>query len=146
MIQIFDAVAEDIGAITAIEATSHRTQFVHRDFERALTHPKMRLLVARQTTGEVVGHGLLQIVADELEILTFAVAPTSQRQGVGRALLQHAIRQARGEGVTRAFLEVRESNLAAQALYTAEGFSAQGRRPSYYRDGEAAIVMNRSLT
>ena len=145
MTHISDALAEDIGAIAAIEATSHRTQFVHQDFERALAHPAMRLLVARQTKGKVVGHGLLQIVADEMEILTFAVATASQRQGIGRTLLQHAIRQARAEGVTRAFLEVRESNLAAQALYAAEGFDAKGRRPSYYRDGESAIVMNRSL-
>jgi ribosomal-protein-alanine N-acetyltransferase len=39
-------------------------------------------------------------------------------------------------------LEVRESNLAAQAMYQKFGFEVTGRRSGYYRDNsEAALLM-----
>ncbi|HSM38624.1 MAG TPA: hypothetical protein VK838_04760, partial [Candidatus Limnocylindrales bacterium] len=42
----------------------------------------------------------------------------------------------------RMTLEVRVSNVAAQALYRRFGFEAGGRRPRYYTDdGEDALVM-----
>ena len=40
------------------------------------------------------------------------------------------------------FLDVRDDNTPAQALYASEGFIEIGRRPNYYPDGNvAAIVM-----
>jgi len=42
-------------------------------------------------------------------------------------------------------LEVRASNAAAQALYTAAGFVADGRRPGYYPDGEDALLWRLDL-
>lgn len=73
----------------------------------------------------------------EREILNLAVAPEYRRRGVGAALLTHELR-------VRAhyFLEVRESNLAAQRLYRRFGFSEIARRPNYYQSpSERAIVM-----
>ena len=73
----------------------------------------------------------------EREILNLAVAPAFRRKGVATALLQEEL--ARG-GVH--FLEVRESNRAALALYGKIGFVRAGRRVDYYRSPvEAAIVM-----
>jgi ribosomal-protein-alanine N-acetyltransferase len=49
-------------------------------------------------------------------------------------------------GVRTAFLEVRESNLAARALYGSRGFTEIGRRHRYYRRPvEDALVMRRIL-
>lgn len=73
----------------------------------------------------------------EREILNIAVAPAFRCQGIASALLSHHL-QAPGEY----FLEVRESNLAAQALYRLFGFSEVGRRAAYYQSPvEGAIVM-----
>ena len=45
-----------------------------------------------------------------------------------------------------ALLEVRATNLPAQALYTRHGFRAAGRRRNYYTDPtEDALVMNAAL-
>jgi ribosomal-protein-alanine N-acetyltransferase len=42
------------------------------------------------------------------------------------------------------FLEVRESNEAARALYRQHGFEEVSIRPNYYQDtGETAVVMRR---
>jgi ribosomal-protein-alanine N-acetyltransferase len=45
------------------------------------------------------------------------------------------------------FLEVRESNSAARALYASRGFLAVGRRRGYYRSPvEDALVLRRDAT
>jgi ribosomal-protein-alanine acetyltransferase len=73
----------------------------------------------------------------EREILNLAVAPAHRRTGIATILLQHEL----SRDIVH-FLEVRESNLAAQALYRKMGFSEVGRRSEYYEEPtERAIVM-----
>ena len=73
----------------------------------------------------------------EREILNLAVAPPNRGLGLAKALLQHELTR----DATH-FLEVRESNVAAQALYRKCGFVETGRRAGYYEfPAEAAIVM-----
>jgi ribosomal-protein-alanine N-acetyltransferase len=48
--------------------------------------------------------------------------------------------------VEEVFLEVRESNRSAQALYLAYGFRAVGQRAAYYRNPrEDALVLRLEL-
>ena len=50
------------------------------------------------------------------------------------------------EGMVRALLEVRETNLFAIKLYESFGFQIDGIRKKYYRDNEEnAILMSASL-
>jgi [ribosomal protein S18]-alanine N-acetyltransferase len=106
------------------------------------------LTLAYGETGEPEGFSLLRTVADEAELLLLAVAPAAQGRGVGKALLNHFIDHARGRGVRRLHLEVRDGN-SAVGMYQAFGFGAEGRRPKYYcgRDGSHhdALTMARSL-
>jgi ribosomal-protein-alanine N-acetyltransferase len=54
---------------------------------------------------------------------------------------------AKAQSVTRVMLEVRKSNLAAQKLYEAFGFSTTGVRKGYYSDdGEDALAMTMEIT
>jgi len=96
----------------------------------------------------VVGFSLVRVVADEAELLLIAVLPSHHRRGIGRRLLDHFMRQANDEGVTRVHLEVRDGNPAV-AMYRAAGFSAVGRRRSYYQSPEGkrfdAITMAREI-
>jgi ribosomal-protein-alanine N-acetyltransferase len=80
----------------------------------------------------LIGHAIQMMVADEAQILNVCVHPLWQGRGYGRLLLQHLIEQAREAGLASLFLEVRESNAAAQALYASAGFSQIGIRRSYY--------------
>ncbi|MBR9763103.1 MAG: ribosomal protein S18-alanine N-acetyltransferase [Rhodobacteraceae bacterium] len=70
---------------------------------------------------------------DEAEVLTIAVDPAARRQGLGRALMQAFLAEARARGAATALLEVAADNAAAIALYRATGFTRTGRRPGYYR-------------
>jgi len=83
---------------------------------------------------------------DELQIMNIAVDPAHRRHGYGRALLQEAVTNAWHGGVQSLFLEVRQSNHAAQALYARFGFQTIGVRPHYYSDNsEDALVMQLKL-
>lgn len=89
---------------------------------------------------------LARVAADEMEVLTLAVAPAARRRGLGRALLAAAQAWGAAQGAAVAFLEVAEDNTAARALYAAAGFVAAGRRPRYYANGADALVLRRVLS
>jgi len=77
----------------------------------------------------------------EWELENIVVAGTVRRRGVGARLLTEFIAHARAERGSGIFLEVRESNQNARALYRKAGFEETGLRKSYYSNPpEGAIV------
>ena len=99
-------------------------------------------LVAEAAEGRIVGYVVALDAADEGEILNLAVAPVMRRTGLGRALVHQILEALSDRGVRQVFLEVRESNAPARALYAALGFKEVGRRKQYYRRPvEDAIVL-----
>ena len=81
----------------------------------------------------------------DLHVLKIATLPEFRRQGLARrlmALAEEHTAETGGESVT---LEVRVSNNEAGGLYEALGYSLVGSRPSYYRDGEDALVMTKRI-
>ena len=53
-------------------------------------------------------------IVDEIHIATIATHPDFRKQGIGENLLSLALQSAKEEGAISSFLEVRESNVAAQ--------------------------------
>jgi ribosomal-protein-alanine N-acetyltransferase len=92
------------------------------------------------------GFVLARVAADEAEILTLAVIPAHRRTGLATKLLSAARELAWKRGARVMFLEVRETNEAARALYAATGFSQVGRRRGYYRPGVDALVLRAALS
>lgn len=80
---------------------------------------------------------VVRTVLDEAEILTICVDPVHQGQGIARNMLGATIAQLARTFVRRIFLEVREGNGVALALYRAAGFVEDGRRRAYYSSREA---------
>lgn len=88
--------------------------------------------------GYVVG----RLVVDELHINNIAVRDAYRRAGLATALLSRVLTEARASKAVRAFLEVRASNIPAQALYERCGFCAVGRRRNYYSNPQDdALIM-----
>ena len=78
------------------------------------------------------GFVLIRTVADEGEVISVAVDPTHQGQGLGRQLLSLAIADLVSAGVITLFLDVAVDNPPALALYRRLGFIEVGRRRGYY--------------
>jgi [ribosomal protein S18]-alanine N-acetyltransferase len=95
-----------------------------------------------------VGHGVVSAAAGESHLLNITIKPESQGNGYGLALLEHLMSRARTRDAEVTFLEVRESNRSAAALYERFGFNEIGRRRNYYPavgGREDALVMAYSL-
>jgi [ribosomal protein S18]-alanine N-acetyltransferase len=87
-----------------------------------------------------------RLAVGELQILNLAVHPQERRRGLGRFLLEAALRAGERAGASRALLEVRASNSAARTLYALFGFVPLGERKQYYSlPPEDALVLAREL-
>lgn len=102
-----------------------------------------------EQTGHLSGYILSQDVLDEVHIMQVAVAPAYQRHGIAKALSHQLLHDKQGYQLV--LLEVRASNLAAQALYSQLEFTEIARRKAYYVPEikgelrEDAIVMQLKL-
>ena len=97
-------------------------------------------LFAAMEEETLLGYIVYWRIEDECEIANVAVDPGRRGEGIGSALLTHAL----GCGADKFFLEVRESNEAAKALYFKHGFTPYGVRKNYYRNPtENAILLHK---
>jgi len=110
------------------------------------------MLVARSrkdkagNTVGIVGYIVARLVAGEVHINNVAVRDSYRRRGIGQFLLSQIVDQAKKEGGSVAFLEVRAGNRPAQALYEKCGFRPVSRRRNYYSAPvEDALVMSLTL-
>ena len=93
-------------------------------------------------TDHLVGFAGLWFTLDEAHLTTIAVRQGYRRRGIGELLLISAIDLAAASGARFVTLEVRASNLEAQALYRKYGFFKTGVRHGYYTDNrEDAFIM-----
>ncbi len=99
---------------------------------------------APSAPARVLGYVVAIFAADEGEIGNLAVAPSAQRGGIGGRLLDSALAEAVRRECGSLYLEVRESNAAARALYASRGFAEVGRRLKYYQKPvEDALLLRR---
>ena len=90
----------------------------------------------------VWGYGGFWLMYDEVHISTLGVRPEWQGRGWGELLLLTMLDEAHRLKARVATLEVRVSNMPAQALYLKYGFEQVGRRKGYYADNrEDALIM-----
>lgn len=102
-------------------------------------------LIARSGEhSEILGFLVAQHVGPEWELENVVVAPEMQGKGIGTRLMLELLKQAQQTNSETVFLEVRESNVAARALYEKIGFLQTGRRKSYYNNPlEDAILYSK---
>jgi ribosomal-protein-alanine N-acetyltransferase len=105
----------------------------------------MQVLLA-EDGGGVVGYVVGRATLDQGEILNLGVTLQARRRGIGAALVRRLLAEFSVAGVREAFLEVRESNIAAQQLYHSFGFRDVGRRSRYYRRPvEDAVILRAAI-
>jgi [ribosomal protein S18]-alanine N-acetyltransferase len=148
-IQIRDANRSDLPRILEIERLAFPSPWTLASFERELTLPFSRVMVAipyndrsRPSGGDqIVGFLCRWLIADECHVLNIAVHPDSRRLGIGGVLITEAISEAKSNGAGVVTLEVRRTNLPARQLYRKFDFEERRLRRHYYGPGEDAIIM-----
>jgi len=131
----------DVSTVTALDKISFSLPWPERSFRFEVTdNPASRCWVA-EVDECVVGMIVAWLFVDEVHIATLATHPDFRRQGIAQKLLTHTLRYTSDEGAVSSFLEVRESNIAAQEMYRKFGYENTGRRKRYYKDNDEDAVL-----
>ncbi len=136
----------DLEAVAALTKRADPFGWTLRNFSDALAAGNTLTVIEEE--GAAAGIAAVMHVIDECELLEIAIDPDRQGRGLGKRLLEEAMRLARANGAVRMFLEVRESNARARKMYTSHGFEQTGRRKNYYPTAEGredAVLMTASL-
>ena len=107
-------------------------------------HRESVVLTAR-TAQEIAGFAIMQFGDDSAHLNLLAVAPGHRRRGVARRLMAWLEDSALTAGTFDITLELRATNRAAYAFYTALGYRDMGRIAGYYERVEDAIRMGRDV-
>ncbi|TCM67572.1 ribosomal-protein-alanine N-acetyltransferase [Acinetobacter calcoaceticus] len=118
----------DLEAVTAIEKRVQSHPWNLNQFSQSLASDQCTII---EHQSEVAGFCILQPVLDEANLLLMAIHPQYQGQGLGAALLKQSLELLKNDPL-QVFLEVRESNLAAIALYQKLDFHQIDLRRNYY--------------
>ncbi|MFD1341597.1 GNAT family N-acetyltransferase [Litorisediminicola beolgyonensis] len=133
----------DALAALLARAYRHQTPWTASQLAETLSLPTSRLYASDCAAL------LVQIVADEAEILALATDPASARRGEASALLTAFHEEATSDGVARVFLDVAHDNAPARGLYVAHGYAPIATRKGYYRRADGshvdAVVLQRRL-
>jgi len=140
----------DIDAVTAIAAALPDAPHWPRSSYEAIftpnTSPQRIALVAEAAPLGIAGFVIASALSPQAELESIAVAAHFQGQSLAGRLFTSLRQSLLVLGCSEIFLEVRQSNHAALALYSALGFSQTARRPAYYSNpAEDAILMARSV-
>lgn len=129
----------EIASHSATAAQWNQAEY-HKLFASELLQNRTAMVVEQD--GTVVGFIVGREAEREWEIENIAVTGSARRCGLGTRLLGEFLDMVRRRDGAAVFLEVRESNLAARALYEKWAFVEAGRRKMYYQDpSEDALVL-----
>lgn len=143
MITISPIEEQDFDALYAIEQAAHAVSWSLGTLKNNQGERYLNLKIVEGH--QIYGFAICQTVLDEATLFNIAIDPQKQGLGLGRQLLNELITQLRQKDILTLWLEVRESNKKAQALYDSLGFNQVDIRKNYYPtpDGkrENAVVM-----
>jgi len=138
---------QDIPALTALEPVLFADDaWSERIWWTELAGRPRRSYVVAEHSGTVVGYAGVDCGGEVADVMTIAVAPAAQGQGLGAVLMHWLIAQARRAGAEHLMLEVRADNAVAQRLYSTTGFAKLSVRRKYYQPGDVdALIMRMHL-
>ncbi len=142
----------DLPEVVCVEEISGLSRWGFAAYQRELRENDLAIMLVARPAGRswsahrVVGFLCSSIIMDEWHINNVATRPEFRRRGIARELLLEGLASARYRGARFSLLEVRATNLAAQALYLHLGFHVVSRRPRYYANPtEDAMVLRMDL-
>ncbi|MGC9192226.1 MAG: ribosomal protein S18-alanine N-acetyltransferase [Conexivisphaera sp.] len=150
------AAREDLPEVMRLNRENLPENYSEDFFEEVLESNPDSFLVAQEEGGRLVGYIMCRVevgfplagrapLVKKGHVISIAVDEGHRRRGLGRALMVEGMKALRSRGCSEVYLEVRVGNEPAISLYRGLGFRVVRRIPGYYRDGEDAFVMARSL-
>lgn len=121
----------DLDAVLAIENIIYEFPWTRGNFIDSLA-AGYHAHTLRDAQGQLCAYWVAMAGVQEMHLLNLSVAPAWQHRGLGRRLLDELVVISRDAGALWLWLEVRESNERARAVYERYGFDPVGTRRAYY--------------
>jgi [ribosomal protein S18]-alanine N-acetyltransferase len=136
----------DIESVMAIEQTAFPTPWRASAYEYEVAHNRLaHYQVLQAALGDrpsrLIGYAGYWLLGSEAHVSTIALDQDWRGRGLGQLLLLNLLFLAMGEQASMVTLEVRRSNLVAQAVYQKFRFEIVGERKRYYQGKEDALLM-----
>lgn len=94
---------------------------------------------------ELIAYLGIQFINDFIEVLGIGVVPQYRQRGIAKELMNELIKFFDQSSYLKILLEVRESNVTAQNLYTNFGFNKISKRKNYYKNEDADIYLKERI-
>lgn len=133
---------DDVDAAAGLAAVRSMTAWTRRGLADELGREDAAFIVVEDEDG-VAGYAVARFVEKECRLLDIAVVEDGL--GLGRALWEFLVGEARRRGAEVLNFEVSEKNRRAWDFYIAAGAKEVGWRPKFYPDGAAAVQMDYDL-
>lgn len=132
---------DDISQVAEIERQIFSIPWSEKAFRDSMEGDNTIYIVAKENNN-VAGYAGMYLSFEEGNITNVAVNPLSRRKGIGEKIVRDILNRAYEKGVRDVFLEVRETNSVAIALYEKIGFKEEGIRKNFYdKPRENALIM-----
>lgn len=132
---------DDIAQVAEIERQIFSIPWSEKTFRDSMESDNTIYIVAKENDN-VAGYAGMYLSFEEGNITNVAVNPLSRRKGIGEKIVRDILNRAYEKGVRDVFLEVRETNSVAIALYEKIGFKEEGIRKNFYdKPRENALIM-----
>ncbi len=136
---------EDVEAVFLIEENSFPDPWSRKSIRGTLRENNSYMLVAEEN-GVIAGFLNSTFLFDELNLNRIAVLKEFRRKKAAAQLIQNMLDFCKNNGIKRVMLEVRKSNIPAQALYKSFGFTLLGERPNFYQNPlESGLIMEKFM-
>jgi ribosomal-protein-alanine N-acetyltransferase len=141
----------DLASLMKIEESCHSHPWTEKTFSSCIGGRYFgHYANLEQDADNILGFYIGEYVAEEATLMDICVKPDQQGNGYGKLLLTMFLSEAKKQGATKIWLEVRAKNISAQMLYMNAGFIEINRRTGYYPSSsgfgyEDAIVMSLKL-
>jgi len=135
----------DLEVVRKIAKTSFSYSWPEIYFEKLYTEYPRNFFIA-ETDKKLVGYILGHSRANKSGLIkTLVVDPNYRQQGIGKELMNFTIQRLEREGVKEIFLHTRRKNRVAVSLYKKLEFRIIKTVKDYYRNGDEAYLMKKSL-
>ena len=137
---------QDAAILAQTEGECFSTPWALDMIAQEITGAQSRVWCAKTPQKKIVGHIAITFATDTADITTVAVLPQYRRLGIAASLLEKVVSFCEANGTSTLFLEVRESNAAAIALYEKYQFEKISVRRNYYKQPtEDAVIYRKEM-
>lgn len=136
---------EDLPGLAAMEAAHTGYPAWGETGLAAELGKKFSVTLVAEADGSPAGFINFWVLKPQIQLNSLVVSSQALRTGVASALVGKLEEYAKKSACQEVDLEVNERNAPALALYGKLGFKVAGRRPKFYNNSDAAILMRKTV-